>query len=46
MMFKQFEGYSVLVEVEDGLALLITEDSEGVVESELVEVQEETEESS
>ena len=44
--FKQFEGYSVLVEVEEGLSLLVTEDLEGVVESELIEVQEEKEESS
>ena len=46
MSYSQFNGYSVLVEVEEGLALLVTEDLKGVVESELVEVQEETEESS
>lgn len=44
--YKQFEGYSVLVDVEDGLALLVTEDSEGTVDSQLVEVQEDVEESS
>ena len=46
-MITQFNGYSVLVDLEEeGLALLVTEDLEGVVESELVEVPEETEESS
>ena len=46
MSYSQFNGYSVLIEVEEGLALLVTEDLEGVVESELVEDPEETEESS
>ncbi len=49
-MITQFNGYSVLVDLIDledsGLCLLVTEDEEGNVETEIVEVQEEKEESS
>jgi len=46
-MITQFNGYSVLVDLEDSsLCLLVTEDEEGNVETEIVEIQEEKEESS
>ena len=46
-MITQCNGYSVLVDLEDsGLCLLVTEDEEGNVETEIVEIQEEKEESS
>tara|TARA_R100000808_G_C2076289_1_gene101843 strand:- start:327 stop:470 length:144 start_codon:yes stop_codon:yes gene_type:complete len=46
-MITQFNGYSVLVDLEEtGLALLVTEDSDGVVETEVVEVDDDSNEES
>ena len=46
-MITQFNGYSVLIDIEDtGLALLVTEDTNGVVETEIVEIDGESNEES
>jgi hypothetical protein len=46
-MITQFNGYSVLVDLEEtGLALLVTEDSDGIVETEVVEVDDDSNEES
>ena len=46
-MITQFNGYSVLVDLEEtGLALLVTEDSDGVIETEVVEVDDDSNEES